>query len=79
MHTLQIVNRFCGFNSFLPTKLYTTNNNWTVVKYDKTERKEYNSFLRSLHKSKIFKLNKIKVVLDPLNNQVGFSPKGYRG
>ena len=79
MNTLQIVNRFCGFNGFLPTKLYTTGNKWVVVKYDKTERKEYNSFLTTASNSKVFKPNKIKVVFDPLNNQVGFSPKGYRG
>tara|TARA_R100000742_G_C4161780_1_gene3133 strand:+ start:15 stop:254 length:240 start_codon:yes stop_codon:yes gene_type:complete len=79
MDTLTIVNKFCAHNNFMPTELYTTNNNWVVVKYDETERKEYNRLLTTLSNSKVFKPNKVKVIKDPLNNQVGFSPKGYKG
>lgn len=78
MNTLTIVNKFCAHNNFMPTELYTTNNGWVAVKYDKTERKEYNRLLTTLSNSKVFKLNRVKVIKDPINNQVGFSPKGYK-
>jgi len=78
MNTLTIVNKFCAHNNFMPSELYTTNNGWVVVKYDETERKEYNRLLTTLSNSKVFKPNRVKVIKDPINNQVGFSPKGYK-
>ena len=78
MNTLQIVNRFCGFNGFLPTKLYT-DNNWTIVKYAKGEFKEYADLLVRVHNSNVFRKNNIKIKIDSNKRQMMFSPKGYRG
>lgn len=79
MNTLTIVNKFCANNNFMPTELYTTNNGWVIVKYDATERKEYNLFSTAISNSKVFKPNKVKVIFDPIDNRVGFSPRAYKG
>lgn len=75
MTTLTIVNKFCAYNDFMPTELYTENN-WVVVKYAKKERKEYNAFQTAIGNTNIFKLNKIKAICEPMVERVYFSSKG---
>ena len=79
MSTLSLVNKFCDHNNFVPTELFTTNNNWVIAKYGEAERREYNRFMSFICNTKSFKRNKVKVILDPVNNRVCFSPKAYRG
>ena len=48
METINIVNKFCAFNSFLPTELYTIGLGQVIVKYDESENIEFDSFLLAL-------------------------------
>ena len=75
MSNLTIVNKFCAYNNFMPTELYTEKG-WVVVKYSKKERKEYNAFITAIGNTNIFKSNKIKAICDPMVERVYFAPRG---
>tara|TARA_B100001250_G_C19768872_1_gene776125 strand:- start:889 stop:1116 length:228 start_codon:yes stop_codon:yes gene_type:complete len=48
MKTIDVVNRFCSHNNFVPTELYSFNGGDVYVRYETEEKEEFDKFLKKL-------------------------------